>query len=252
MLHPLSGVQEKLKRANENILNLEREISLFLQQGPNPVIPNDDLEAFQEALKLHAETQIPERFSILAGEIVHHLRSCLNNIAWELSSPKKRLDDPRGIEFPIYIGKPANKSELRRYERKIEGIPARGRKIIEGLQPYHRAPAMLTGPRSHPLWIIHDMDTVDKHRELILATAAFDIADVGGIGGIWLTLYRQGDFPEGDIAGLARAFNANCKITTQVAFREFDGRKVQPVIPSLQKLTRAVQEVVLMFMDECF
>lgn len=252
MAHPLDGAHEKLERANENILNLEREIAAFLQDGAYPVIPNDKPEAVQEAVESHTNRIIPQRFAILSGEIIHHLRSCLDHIAWQLSSPQKRAQDPRGIEFPIYLSEPVDKDAIRRYERKIEGIGPTGRKIIEAMQPHRRDPAfMLTGPLNDPLWIIHDMDATDKHRELILTSATFDVP-VGGMESIWLMLYRETDFPEGDIVGLGRAFDPNSKVTTQISFREFGGRKIQPVIPGLSKLTRYVHRVLLVFADECF
>ena len=65
MPHALDGIQEKLERANENILNLEREIAAFLQDGTYPVIPNDELGAFQEAIESHTNRIIPRRFGIL-------------------------------------------------------------------------------------------------------------------------------------------------------------------------------------------
>jgi hypothetical protein len=253
MPHPLDGVHEKLERSHENIRNLKTEIDAFLQDAAYPVIPNDDPATVQEAAKLHTNRIIPRRFSILSGEIIHHLRSCLDHTAWQLSSPQKRLDDPSGIEFPIFSSKPPDKNTIRRYERKVEGISDVGREIIEALQPYHRDPAfMLTGPLCDPLWIIHDMDRIDKHRELIMTLGAFDIAVPRmGMADIYLMLYRESDFPEEDIVGLGRAFDPNSKIATQVSFREFGGRKIQPVIPGLSKLARYVHDdVLLKFADD--
>jgi hypothetical protein len=252
MPHPLDGVWGKLERANENIFNLEREISAFLQDGTNPVIPNDEAGAIQEAVESHTKRVIPLRFSILSGEIIHHLRSCLDHIAWELSSADQRASHPTRIEFPIYVSKPIDKGEISRYERKVEGISDHGRRIIEAMQPYNRPPAILTGPQADPLWIIHEMDTTDKHRELVLTVATFDIRTQGIMESLWLMLYREADFPEREIIGLGRAFDPNSKITMQISFREFGGRKLQPVVPRLSKLTRYVARIVRVFADECF
>jgi hypothetical protein len=175
----------------------------------------------------------------------------LDHIAWQLSSPQKRESDPAGIEFPIFSSKPVEKGAVRRYERKVEGISDAGRKIIEELQPYHRDPAfLLSGPLCHPLWIIHDMDRIDKHRELVITMATFDIP-VRGIESMYLRLYRESNFPEGDIVDLGRAFDPNSKITTQISFREFGGGKVEAVIPGLHYLARNVHEVAGMF-SGCF
>jgi hypothetical protein len=41
---------------------------------------------------------VPPRFSVLAGEIVHHLRSCFDHVTWNFSvgaTPEhKRIDFP--------------------------------------------------------------------------------------------------------------------------------------------------------------
>jgi hypothetical protein len=150
------------------------------------------------------------------------------------------------------VSKPVDKGEITRYERKVEGISGPGRKLIEAIQPYNRSPAILTGPQADPLWIIHEMDTTDKHRELVLTAATFDIRTQGMMESLWLMLYREADFPEREIVGLGRSFDPNSKVTTQVSFREFGGRKIQPVIPGLSKLTRYVDRIVRVFADECF
>ena len=252
MPHPLDGVRERLERANENILILHKEISTFLQDGADPVIPNDEPGAIQEAVESHTDRVMPLRFSILSGEIIHHLRSCLDHVAWELSSADQRARHPTRVEFPIYVSKPVDKGEITRYERKVEGISGPGRKLIEAIQPYNRSPAILTGPQADPLWIIHEMDTTDKHRELVLTAATFDIRTQGMMESLWLMLYREADFPEREIVGLGRSFDPNSKVTTQVSFREFGGRKIQPVIPGLSKLTRYVDRIGRGFADECF
>jgi hypothetical protein len=252
MPHALDPARGKLERAHESILSLEGEIEIFLQEGSGSVIPKDDQAAAQEAVKHHTSRIIPGRFSILVGEIVHHLRSSLDHVAWQLSSQQKRLSDPSGIEFPIFCSKPMDKSATRRYQRKIEGVGEHGRKIIDALQPYNRDPAfLLTGPVNDPLWIVHEMDRIDKHRELIITLGAFDVA-VSGMADIYLMLYRQDDLPEEDVVGLGRSFDPDSKVTTQVAFHEFGALRMQPVIPGLSKLTRYVNRVLDVFASECF
>lgn len=253
MSHRLDGAHGKLERAHENILNLEREITVFLQDGPYQVIPYDDPKIVQEAAKFHANRIIPSRFAILIGEIIHHLRSCLDHIAWQLSSAEEREAHPGAIEFPIFSSKPSDKSAINGYERKIKGVSAHGRKIIEQLQPYHRDPAfLLTGPVNDPLWIIHDMDIIDKHRELIITIGGFNIATEDGMAHMYLMLYREGNFPEDDIASLGRSLDPNSKITPQISFQDFGRRKVQPVIPGLSKLAAYVHAVLFRFANECF
>src|ERR1700761_1924172 len=85
MDHPLSGAYEKLHRAEENIEKLELEITRFFEESKYPVISNENDQLFLEAIDYHGNRKIPIRFSVLAGEIVHHLRSSLDHVAWQLS-----------------------------------------------------------------------------------------------------------------------------------------------------------------------
>ncbi len=251
-MHQLDGARKKLERADENILNLHREICFFLNDGANPVVPHRDVKVVEQAVKAHIQRPIPARFSVLAGEIIHHLRSCLDHIAWELSSDEKKAGDPRSVEFPIYKRKPIDKSQIASYKRKVDGISDTGKRIIEQIQPYQRDPNfMLTAPDCDSLWIIHQMDATDKHREPVLTAATFDIS-AGGMESLWLMLYREANFPQDFIVSLRRAFNPDSKITTQISFQDFGGRKLQPVVPSLLKLTRQVRRVLTLFNDQCF
>jgi hypothetical protein len=78
--HPFAGIAEKLKRADENIVNLNGEISKFFAESEYPVIPKPDDKRWKEALEYHRELKVPKRFSVLGGEIIHHFRSCLDHI----------------------------------------------------------------------------------------------------------------------------------------------------------------------------
>src|ERR1035438_3314902 len=100
MDNPLDGINEKLKRSHENIVNLESEIAAFLQAGEYSIVENEDLGLLREKVKHQASRPIPLRFSVLAGETIHHLRSCLDYVAWGLSSQQYRLSSPSSIEFP--------------------------------------------------------------------------------------------------------------------------------------------------------
>jgi hypothetical protein len=78
-------------------------------------------------------------------------------------------------EFPIFgdehrkgtvgVGLPAPGSGL----AKTQGWDPRAQTVVEGLQPYKRGNDF----RSDPLWILHDLDRVSKHRLLHTGVASF-------------------------------------------------------------------------------
>src|SRR5258708_27984155 len=112
------GVLERLKRTNENILNLQTEISVFFQEGKYPVIPEDDKKLLLEAIEYHKSRVIPSRFSVLAGEIVHHLRSCLDHVVWEFSTEAYRRDHFLRNEFPVFVAPAVHRDSISLYQRK--------------------------------------------------------------------------------------------------------------------------------------
>jgi hypothetical protein len=170
--HPFAGIAEKLKRADENIGHLNSEINLFIQSGEYPVLPDKNAKEWEESVAYHRTKLIPLKFAVLTGEIVHHLRSCLDHVVWHFSDACARAADPNGIEFPIYENRPGNSDERRRYKRKVQGITFPNvLSLIEDMQPYKAAPDVA----NHALLIVHNMDRFDKHRELVIVSSAVEL-----------------------------------------------------------------------------
>jgi hypothetical protein len=59
---------------------------------------------------------------------------------------------------------------------KLKGVDPAAREAIKGIQPYHREAAYVTDP----LWVIHHLDRIDKHRRLNLT--AYAMGSAVGIG----------------------------------------------------------------------
>jgi hypothetical protein len=238
----LAGVYAKLKRADENIFNLNVEISDFLNEGPDRRAAKDKRQAADEWMKFHAQRDIPPRFAVLSGEILYQLRSSLDHIAWLLSAEDYRRTKKTSISFPI-LSKPPNKDEQSRYDGNIKGITApAARSLIGDLQPYKGS-----HPIDNPLAIVHKLNRIDKHRNLVLVVATFD-AQIE-IPEHLLTTRMIGGGLKMDRDALAREVTqkANFKMSRQVAFAHFGERKNQPVIPSLTELANAIRNVVKVF-----
>jgi hypothetical protein len=242
----LDGINEKLKRADESIQNLNSEIVAFFDGCDYPVIPKGDTQEILKALRYHRELRIPPRFSVLAGEVVHHLRSSLDYIVWALSSSTYRREHRTSIEFPIFKARPIDKKELASYERKVKGISSLdARRIINDLQPYN--PTNSLGPR---LAMLHRMNIIDKHRELMMFAVTgrtefpMQLAERRAQQkGIDLDNLTIGDFSKEELEQYGNS-------TPQIAFRDFGGGKVQTVIPVLTQLKDAVVDVVGLFESE--
>jgi hypothetical protein len=75
----LDGCWAKIERANENIKNLEAEITALTHPSRYIVIRHFDRQT-KEMVFWALPQIVPLRLSVLAGEIVHHLRSSLDDV----------------------------------------------------------------------------------------------------------------------------------------------------------------------------
>jgi hypothetical protein len=240
----LAGVYERLKRADENIHNLGVEIGAFLKVSPDSGVADDKRKAAEEWLKFHIEREIPPRFPVLAGEIIHHFRSCLDHIAWLLSNDSYRRTNEMEIAFPILLRQPKDDKEKESiYNRKVKGIAAPGAcALIEALQPYKVA-----NPADQALAIISNLDNTDKHRALVLVEATFD-ALISFPTNIATSRMIGSSLKENEYSlGVNPANKSEVKFSRQVAFAQFGERKRQPVIPSLAQLSHELWDIVRKF-----
>jgi hypothetical protein len=165
---------------------------------------------------------------VLAGEIIHHLRSCFDHIVWHFSTGPKLNNMP--VDFPVFEKEPIQEKELSRYNGKIQQITDPSvRALIKGLQPYKSA-----NPIDDPLLIIHKFDIVDKHKELLLCFAAGSVVFMNDMKPI-LESYQRAH-PELNRAEIARHFKGHGVLQPDIAFRNFGKREIEPVVPALMDL----------------
>jgi hypothetical protein len=261
-MHPLDGARERLKRADENIQNLNGEILTLLAPAPiimlhvdvvagKPIITDEDRETFKKLRDFIFSTSVTPRLKVLAGEIIHHFRCAFDHLAWQLSSADLQTKSSSQIEFPVFKERPKlcgiTKGKICRYCRKVEGIASPSALArIERLQPYCGQ-----DPARHPLWLIHDMDRIDKHRELILVACSGQLnlsanATIQGLGQIqpWEIKARNVV-----ITGPAEV-EMKAQMTAQITFNELTKRDDQPIIPTLQNLLRFTIDAVNSFAEE--
>jgi len=241
MPHPFDGIKEKLRRSNEHIQNLQLELSTFFQNCEYPVLPEDDKQLLLDAIHYHQQLLIPPRFSVLAGEIIHQLRSCLDHVVWCFSTDEYREQHFRKIEFPVFDNRPVDKNGIRLYEGKIKGVTSPNvLGLIERLQPYN-AP----DPVESPILILHSLDIIDKHREVFLIDGIGTREIPQDMGEVFASYKRE--HPELSPVDLAIKFKGHGKLVPSVSFRNFGRREVQPVVPALMELNNEIVRIVSQF-----
>lgn len=250
----LKGPKLKLARAKRHLKELETELEAFFDPKPYSAVEHFDPKTGEKVLSIKGNgAQIPCEMSAIIGDVAHNLRAALDQLVCELIRDNRKQPRTRS-GFPTVTGK-------KRFEEaaigKIEGVSPATAKFIRRLKPYKGG--------SHDLWILHELDAMDKHVEIIPVVACiphvllhtampFSITPEGRfqIGQIqWVGGPVIGAKPVFLTKGQVEVFRLKpnplqeINITIHVTLgktRVLDGG--EPVFPLLQKLTQLVERII--------
>lgn len=158
MTHPLDGSRAKIARAGDHLLTLDRESRRFVDDHTYRMEIESDPETGEQIVYLRAnripDTDPPLRLGVIAGDVLHNLRSALDHLVWQLATigtgPKAPLN-----QFPIFSD-PTKFSEKR--DRYLHGVLEEHRIAIERYQPYRDT------KEGQALAILASLNDIDKHR----------------------------------------------------------------------------------------
>jgi hypothetical protein len=248
---PLEAHWRRLNRALDHINTLDSSIQGWLDSDAYRIVKEHDAESRRTAYVAHIGPT-PSDWPDLVGEAVHSLRSALDRLAFALNA-KGYADAHNGAEipaeresdsaFPIFglvnqRGQPMDGERAFRSSTSHRDMPSGAVAVIENLQPYKRGQDF----RLDPLWAIHELSRVDKHRIDLGVTAAPPATHV------------RGKFPAVDAMALgaggpvhngkelsywvtskgAEEPDVDFKFARGVAFGEATPLRDQPVVPTLR------------------
>jgi hypothetical protein len=161
--------QFKFDRAQEHMRDLRDEITRYANRHPYraeripPTRGDDGLWTYV----LRVTEQPDPRVAILAGDVVHNLRTSLDHLFVALTGADNR-------SFPIYDVDPWERDaqgallpsrlkDRRRFAATIQGAKPRAKAILRELQPYRAGASWNT----HPLGVVRRLNNADKHKRLI-------------------------------------------------------------------------------------
>jgi hypothetical protein len=169
--HPLDGPRGKLVRAVQQATFLVEHCEAY-GNGALRLAPRFENGAHY----VYLEGDPPPLYlGLILGEIVHDLRSALDQLAWQLAllhEDPEVLEDPRvgnAIYFPITYS-------IEKFEtnRTTPHLSAEAAALIESRQPYHNDGLALV----NPLAILHAWSNDDKHRSLTPSLGQLSMDDV--------------------------------------------------------------------------
>jgi hypothetical protein len=113
---------------------------------------------------------------LLVGDFLHNLRSALDHLAYELAAAYTKPLPPKAAEtceFPIFWREPM---EARQEQSKIGCIHPDAVKLIKAIQPHHKG----SNYTEDPLWILNELERIDKHRTLHVGVHELTKNDIAG------------------------------------------------------------------------
>jgi hypothetical protein len=194
MAKGLEGVRAKIERAVQNFNELHTPIKDWCEGQPYLSVVDDDYNTgWHRIVRVGELPDPPPEWSVIVGEIMHDLRSALDQLAWKLVEATGNKPYDR-LEFPCFSRpfdvKVKDLKRGRRAAQRIAGHSRRGTwrqhfgsidvadlQMLKALQPYRRRKRL----RLIPLEELVTFNNIDKHR-LLLEPSLVEVPnpEVGG------------------------------------------------------------------------
>jgi hypothetical protein len=146
----------KFRRAGVHLHELDRRLHSFQKRHPYKAIRQHKPGLSYVQFDFHHAADPPLSIGAVLGDFIQDLRGSLNYLIFELSllDPKVPQEALDRVEFPIFAeDRPAA------IESRISHIPEDAKHIIKAMQPHHKG----DGAKAEPLWLLHEMATLDRH-----------------------------------------------------------------------------------------
>ena len=239
----------KLGRARKHLDQLRRDIAEYVAPG-NAYTVRQERHPDTGHRVLHTTFRdVDPEWPLVIGDCLHNLRSALDHVVNELSGGMPHT------EFPIF----KDRREFFKLESpshtmgpktgalyKLRGVSDRAWCAIESAQPYVAEENGLD-PETEPLWILHQLNNIDKHRTLHLCREEIENFTVQGKN-VFGTMMTFSSGEERTVApdGGHGEMDVNVSFTLYVAFDEGEVRAVigRPVEAVLNELCGTVGALI--------
>lgn len=179
MPHPkLNGAYAKIRRANHHLSQLHASIEEWGSAEENDHVPTFDYDPSQNRLEFMLHKVKPDdiNWSLIIGDVVHNLRSALDHLIFQLALLNGHpVEKCRKSAFLVCIDEASYKESSRRIQGLVSPTALA---MIQVLQPYKAAAETGKDPRKSNLWIISQLDIIDKHRTLVIAAKNFRASSI--------------------------------------------------------------------------
>jgi hypothetical protein len=185
LTEPTQGILIKIDRAKAHLDDLEAQVRLIDAACQKAIIRERDEQRAEHIFRLAHVPAISSNLCAIIGDAVHNLRASLDHLVWHVvktTGGTPRVG-PRGTSFTI-LDQPG---------RPFSGISKELWDLLDEVQPYKRPK-----PANHELAVLHKLDIIDKHRELLVAVIGIRGGGLGWWGGADVSAFNSGPYGDGD------------------------------------------------------
>jgi hypothetical protein len=151
---PLFGPWAKVERSKAQIYELNIKIRALFARHPYEIVSKVNPEGTEETWRFNTAGAVPAELAVITGEILHNLRSALDNLTCATAFQHK--GSTSGTYFPFGATAQIFEEEI---ARKCKKLPVAATDMIRALKPYKGGNDLL--------WAIHAANITDKHVDLI-------------------------------------------------------------------------------------
>lgn len=233
----------KVKRANQHISDLNREILTFTRKDPYVAVVDHDSAPGYQLLRVKERYAPPEHWPLIIGDAVHNLRSALDIMTCDIMRYHRR--GVASVHFPFAPSLEDLEATIER--RTVHRARPEIVDVFRELKPYRGGDDFL--------YAIHDFDVRDKHKLInpvvnfpgITGIQIFDIDGSQRVnsapGAVLIPTGEERIVIRAD-AGMKIQYNR--KAPFQIMFHEGPfGR--QAVVPSLFQMSELVGKIIATF-----
>lgn len=167
-MNALSGISAKINRAGAQLSLLGGTLKHLVDAEIYKVVGTNEPALERYAFRVEGP-EMPVDVPLLAGEIVHHLRSTLDHLAWALVVSNGGVPS-RNTNFPICDTEQKFTQALSR--GALTGASSDAIATIRSMQPF-----LIPDPKEHLLGALQSLNNKDKHQLLLVLTTAMVTGD---------------------------------------------------------------------------
>lgn len=181
MAYGLNGCMAKIERAKEHHESLKTNVAEFLESAQKSVTQSSyhSDDGLKVILRATCPLEVSLKISVIAGEIVHQLRSSLDHLLCALIYQAGQSPD-RDSQFPICTSRESYEGQVKR--GRIKGVSPAAEKLIEQSQPYTNKNTN-KNTNETIINVVSTLNNWDKHNALVISVAAAQIGQNIEIGG---------------------------------------------------------------------